>query len=184
MLYFWYREQSPAPRFSTAMASNYSSNPSNSLVINKAHIVAEGETDEGGAGQSTLTLMGTRVWRKHEGLRGQRDQRLRLDLFLSKELWIVLTESVHIHRFHLLTPVLHLFDAIWQKRLTFALFAWSSLIPICCHKRRSDSAEGRSENNDDLKINAHMKTSEHFLTHRTFFLTDIILMLGVASGIG
>lgn len=34
------------PWLNKAMTSNYNSNPSNSLVINKAHIVAEGERVE------------------------------------------------------------------------------------------------------------------------------------------
>lgn len=50
------------------MTSNYNSNPSNSLVINKAHIVAEGERVEvRGGGAVTLIDMS---FEKCNGLRG------------------------------------------------------------------------------------------------------------------
>lgn len=44
-------------RLTSAMTSSYNSNPSNSPVINKAHIVAEGERGEVWAGEAAFTLM-------------------------------------------------------------------------------------------------------------------------------
>ncbi len=53
-----------------ATTSNYNSNPSNCLVINKAHIVAEGETEEVRVGGNTFTLMDT-CFKKLKGLQGE-----------------------------------------------------------------------------------------------------------------